>query len=52
MGRNKNGMGNRGLKEFICTSHGHELRGQGMKEGWGAGWRENKVGKIGKTVIA
>ena len=26
MGRDKNGMGNRGLKELICTTHGHELR--------------------------
>ena len=25
--RLKNGMGNRGLKELICTTHGHELRG-------------------------
>ena len=50
MGRNKNGMGNRRLKEFICTIHGHELRGQGMKvEGQGGG---RIKGQIGKTVIA
>ena len=29
----KNGIGNRGLKELICPTHGHELRG-GMLEGW------------------
>ena len=27
-------MGNRGLKELICTTHGHELRG-GILESWG-----------------
>ena len=26
MGRDKNSMGNRGVKEFICTTHGRELR--------------------------
>ena len=25
--RKKNDMGNRGLKELICTTHGHELSG-------------------------
>ena len=25
--RLKNGMGNTGLKELICTTHGHELSG-------------------------
>ena len=34
-------MGNRGLKELICTTHGHELRG-GMLEGWGAGQRGDR----------
>ena len=24
----KNGIGNRELKELICTTHGHELRGE------------------------
>ena len=51
MGRDKNGIGNRGLKELICTTHGHELR-QG--ECWRvrvAGQRGDKGGKIGKTVI-
>ena len=28
MGRVKNGIGNRELKELICTTHGHELRGR------------------------
>ena len=27
MGRNKYGMGNRGLKQLICTTHGCGLRG-------------------------
>ena len=26
-GEVKNGIGNRELKELICTTHGHELRG-------------------------
>ena len=32
-GEIKNGMGNRGLKELICTTHGHELRGAGNARG-------------------
>ena len=43
MGRDKKGIGNRGLKVLICTTHGHELRGE-MLEGWGAGWRGVKRG--------
>ena len=43
-----NGIGNRGLKELICTTHGHELRG-GVLEGWGAGWRGDKGGKMEKV---
>ena len=35
MGRDKNSIGNRELKEVICTTHGHELRGWGMLEGLG-----------------
>ena len=40
IGRDKNVIGNRGLKELTCTSHGHELR-RGMSEslGWGTGQR-------------
>ena len=38
-GEIKNSIGNRKAKEFICTTHGHELR-EGMLEGWGVqGWR-------------
>ena len=29
----KNGIGNRGLTELICTTHGHQLSG-----GWGC-WK-------------
>ena len=52
MGRDKNGIGNRELKELTCTTHGHELRGQGMLvEGW---YRAKgiKRRKNGITVIA
>ena len=48
----KNGIGNRGLKELVCTSHGHELRRGGIIEGWGTGQRGDKAGKTEKTVIA
>ena len=51
-GTYKNGIGNRGLKELICTTHGLELKGVGMLEGWGEGWKGDKGRKIGKTVIA
>ena len=35
MGRDKDGIGNRGLKELIWTTHGHELcGGWGMMKGW------------------
>ena len=27
MGRDENVIGNRGLKELICTTHAYELRG-------------------------
>ena len=48
MGRDKNGMGNREVKELICTTHGHELSG-GKAGGLGsAGWREDKGEKLGK----
>ena len=36
MGEVKNSIGNGEAKELICTTHGHELRGAGMLEGWGA----------------
>ena len=53
-GEVKNGIGNRELKELICTTHGHELRGATWNAGglWGAGWRADKVEEIGKTTIA
>ena len=38
MGRDKNGIGNRGLKELIFTTHGHELR-------WGRCWRVGEAGE-------
>ena len=42
-------MGNREVKELICTTHGHELRG-GMLEGWGVwgggGIKGEKLGKL------
>ena len=45
-------MGNREVKELICTTHEHVLSG-GMPEGWGVQGRGGyKGGKIGKTVIA
>ena len=31
--RLKNGIENRGVKDLICTTHGHELRWRGMLEG-------------------
>ena len=50
MGRGQSGVGNRGFKELICTTHGHELRG-GMLEG-GVQGRRGIMGEIGNTVIA
>ena len=52
MGRDKNGIRNRGLKELICTTHGHEIRWGDAGELGSAGWRRDKGGKIGKTLIA
>ena len=49
MGRDKNGIGNRKLKELIYITHGHELRG-GILEGWGlkggGGIKREKLGKL------
>ena len=51
-GEVKNGIRNRELKELICTTHGHELSG-GNAGGLGnAGWRGDKEGEIGKTLMA
>ena len=44
-GEGKNRVGNVEAKELICTSHGHELKGEN------AGGRGIK-GKNGTTVIA
>ena len=40
MGKDKNGIGNRGLKELICAAHGHELR-------WGECWKVEGAGQRG-----
>ena len=46
MGRDKNGIGNRELKELICTTHGHELSGLGgVLKGWRVQGRGRKRGK-------
>ena len=39
----KNGIGNRDVKELVCTTHGHELRGECGLDG-GTGWRGVKAG--------
>ena len=50
MGRDKNGIGSRVLKELMCTTHGHEPRG-GMLEGWGVqSGGEDKGGKFEKLI--
>ena len=49
MGRDKNGIGNRGLKEFIYTTHGHEVREVECWRVGGKGWRGDKEGKLGKS---
>ena len=52
-GKVKNGIGNREFKELVCITHGHEVSVWGGAGGLrGTGWREEKGGKIGKTVIA
>ena len=39
-------MGNRSLKELICSTHGHELRGAGRNAGGlGAAGRKGYKGK-------
>ena len=48
MGRDKNGMGNRGLKELICTTYGHELRGVWNAGGWGVRAEGGQRGELGK----
>ena len=50
MGRGQNGVGNRELKELICTTHGHELR---RGECWRVGGMQDEGGikgeKLGKV---
>ena len=48
MGRGQNGVGNRELKELICTTHGHELSAGECWRVEGAWWRGNKGGILGK----
>ena len=58
MGRDKNGIGNRGLKELTCTTHGCELSGgmveglqvQGRREIEGENW-ENCNSIINKNIF-
>ena len=38
MGRDKNGMGNREVKELICTTHVRELSRENDGGLGGAGW--------------
>ena len=49
MGEVKNGIGNRELKELICTTHGHELS-RGNARGWrgqgGGGIKRDKLEKL------
>ena len=40
-GEVKNSIGNREVKERVCTTYGHELRGE-MLEGWGCRAEGNK----------
>ena len=46
----KIGIRNRELKKLICTTHGHELSGAGMLEGWevqgGGVIKREKLGKL------
>ena len=47
----KNSIGNGEAKEFIHTTHEHEIR-QKLLEGRGVPGREVQRGKIGITIIA
>ena len=38
-GEVRNSTGNREAKEFICMTHGHELRWGNDGRKWGTGWR-------------
>ena len=41
-GEVNNSIGNREVKELICMTHGHELRGVGDMGGWGFRTQGNK----------
>ena len=43
MGRDKNGIGNRELKELTCITHGYELSGGNAG---GLGIKGEKLGKL------
>ena len=45
LGEVKNSMGNGEAKEFICTTHGHELRGRDARGQGGKGLKGIKGGK-------
>ena len=47
----KKSIGNVEAKELICTTHGYELRGEGMRVGWSA-WQRGIKGGSGTMVIA
>ena len=47
----KNSIGNREVKELICMTHGHEIRGGIAGGNWSTGQRGHR-GKSGTTVIA
>ena len=51
-GEVKNSMGNGEAKEFICATHGHELRGGNTGGTGDTGQRRIKGKKKGTTVIA
>ena len=46
-GEDKNSIGNVEVKELICMTHGHELRGESTGGRVGTGWRGIKGEKMG-----
>ena len=48
----KNSMGNGEAEEFICMTHGHELRWMNDGGRWGTGQRGIKGRRNGTSVIA
>ena len=47
----KIGIRNRELKKLICTTHGHELSGAGMLEGWEVQGGGQKRGEKNGTIV-